>query len=101
MLNHIGVSYTECIYNSRTKFRCEISYTRTRKNVHINMSAKSFREKQPSNVFDVNLLHFCMWEYLKILGYSPPIKNEDTLHQRIFDACQTTRNCPGTFEIMR
>jgi hypothetical protein len=30
-----------------------------------------------------------------------PVDNEETLHHRIVDACQTVRNCSGTFERMR
>jgi hypothetical protein len=33
-----------------------------------------------------------------MLVYSAPIKNEDKLNQRLFYACQTTRNAPGDFE---
>jgi hypothetical protein len=37
----------------------------------------------------------------KIPIYLAAIKNEWTLHQRIFDTCHTTHCCPGTFEILR
>jgi hypothetical protein len=35
------------------------------------------------------------------LVYGAPIDNEEALHHRIVDACQTIRNCPGIFERMR
>jgi hypothetical protein len=30
-----------------------------------------------------------------------PADNEEALHHRIVDACQTIRSCPGISEIMR
>jgi hypothetical protein len=33
--------------------------------------------------------------------YAAPVDNEETLHHRIVDACQTIRNCSGIFERMR
>jgi hypothetical protein len=37
----------------------------------------------------------------KSLVYAAPVDNEDALHHRIVDACQTIRNYPGIFERMR
>ena len=33
--------------------------------------------------------------------YLAPIENEEALHERMFDACQTIRNRPETFERVR
>jgi hypothetical protein len=30
--------------------------------------------------------------------YAAPVDNEEALHRRTVDACQTIRNCPGIFE---
>jgi hypothetical protein len=38
---------------------------------------------------------------LKSLFYASPFDNEEALHHRIVDACQTIRNYPGIFERMR
>jgi hypothetical protein len=29
--------------------------------------------------------------------YAAPVDNEEALHHRTVDACQTIRNCPGVF----
>lgn len=39
-----------------------------------------------------------MWGHLKVLVYATEIANEETLHQRIVDACETIRNRHGIFE---
>jgi hypothetical protein len=49
----------------------------------------------------LNPLDFYLWEQLKILVYAAPVDNEEALHHRIVDGCQTIRNCPGIFERMR
>jgi hypothetical protein len=36
----------------------------------------------------------------KTLVYAAPVDNEEALHHRTVDACQTIRNCPGIFERM-
>jgi hypothetical protein len=33
----------------------------------------------------------------KTLVCAAPVDNEEALHHRIVDACQTNRNCPGIF----
>jgi hypothetical protein len=38
------------------------------------------------------------WRHSKTLVYSAPIENEEALHEPMFDACQTIRNRPETFE---
>jgi transposase len=50
---------------------------------------------------DLNPLHFYLWRQLKSLVYAAPVDNEEALHNRIVDACQTIRNYPGIFERMR
>jgi hypothetical protein len=49
----------------------------------------------------LNPLDFCLWGHLKILVYAAPVDNEEALHNRILDACQTVHNYPGIFEGMR
>jgi hypothetical protein len=36
----------------------------------------------------------------KLLAYAAPVDNEEALHHRIVDACQTIRNYPAIFERM-
>jgi hypothetical protein len=43
----------------------------------------------------LNPLDFYLWEHLKTLVYAAPVDNEEALHHRTVDACQTIRNCPG------
>jgi hypothetical protein len=50
---------------------------------------------------DLNPPDFYLWGHLKTLVYVAPVDNEETLHHRTVDACQTIRNCPGIFERMR
>jgi hypothetical protein len=42
-----------------------------------------------------------LWRHVKTLAYAAPVDNEEALHLRIVDACQTIRNYPGIFERMR
>jgi hypothetical protein len=39
--------------------------------------------------------------HLKPLVYAAPVDNEEALHHRTVDACQTIRNYPGNFERIR
>jgi hypothetical protein len=41
---------------------------------------------------------FLPLETPKTLVYAAPVDNEEALHDRIKDACQTIRNYPGIFE---
>jgi hypothetical protein len=50
---------------------------------------------------DLNPLDFYLWGHLKSLVYATPVDNEEALHHRIVDACQTIRNFPGIFQRMR
>jgi hypothetical protein len=50
---------------------------------------------------DFNPLDFYNWEHLKAHVYAAPIDNEEALHHRIVDACQTIGNYSGIFERMR
>jgi hypothetical protein len=45
--------------------------------------------------------HECHWFVSPVVGYSAPVKNEDTIHQRTFCVRQTIRNRPGTFQRVR
>jgi hypothetical protein len=47
------------------------------------------------------LYRFLPWRHLTTLVYSAPIENEEALHQRMFDACQSIRNRPETFEMVQ
>jgi hypothetical protein len=40
---------------------------------------------------------FYLCGHIKPLVYTAPVDNEETLHHRIVDACQTIRNYPGIF----
>jgi len=55
-------------------------------------------EVQPQSSTDLSPLECHLCGQFKTLMYSVPIANGQTPHQRIFNACQTIRNCPGTFE---
>jgi hypothetical protein len=61
------------------------------------VSANSLQGRAQQPV-DLSPLDFYLWRKLKAFLYSPPNKNEDKLHRRIFDVCQTIRNYPGFFE---
>jgi hypothetical protein len=37
----------------------------------------------------------------KTIVNAAPVNNEEALNHRTVDACQTIRNCPGIFELMR
>jgi hypothetical protein len=50
---------------------------------------------------DFNSLDFYLWGNLRTLVYVAPFDNEETLHHRIVDACQTIHNYPGIFERRR
>jgi hypothetical protein len=50
---------------------------------------------------DLNPLDFYLWRHLKPLVYAAPVDNEEALHHRVVDACQTIRNYPSNFERMR
>jgi hypothetical protein len=44
---------------------------------------------------------FFLWGHLKSLAYAAPVGNEEALHHRIVDVCQTIRNYRSIFERMR
>jgi hypothetical protein len=44
---------------------------------------------------------FYLWGQLKALMYAAPVDNEEALHHRNVEACQTIRNYTGIFERMR
>jgi hypothetical protein len=50
---------------------------------------------------DLNPLDFYLWERLKYIVCAAPVDNEEALHHRSVDACQTMRNYPGIFELLR
>jgi hypothetical protein len=41
------------------------------------------------------------WTFKNPLVYAAAVDNEEALHHRILDACQTIRNRPGNFEQMQ
>jgi hypothetical protein len=55
----------------------------------------------PPRSTDLNTLDFYLWRHLATLVYAAPVDNEEALHNRIEDACQTIRNYPGVSERMR
>ena len=77
-------------------------WVQTRKEVQINICPQtiSFRGTDEQRV-DLIPIDIYLWEHLKTALYSPPIENEGTLHQCIFDTCQNIHNHPGTFERVR
>jgi hypothetical protein len=50
---------------------------------------------------DLNPLNVYLWEHLQPLVYAAPVDNEETLHHRTVDACQTVYASPGIFEWLR
>jgi hypothetical protein len=50
---------------------------------------------------DSTALEFPLWGHLETLVYAAPVYNEEALHYRTVDACQTIRNCPGILERMK
>ena len=58
-------------------------------------------ELQPSRTSIFTPLDSYSWRHSKTLVYSAPVENEEALHERMFDACQTIRNRPQTFESVR
>jgi hypothetical protein len=55
----------------------------------------------PPRSSDFNPVDFYLYGHLKTLVCVVPVDNEESLHYRIVDACQTIRNYPGVFERMR
>jgi hypothetical protein len=53
-----------------------------------------------STLTTFNRVVFYPWKHLKTFVYAAPVDNEETLHHRTVDACQTIRNCPGISERM-
>lgn len=58
-------------------------------------------EVEPPRSPDLNPLYFVCGDTYNRPVYPAPTENGDTLHQRIFDVCQTTRNRPETSETVR
>jgi hypothetical protein len=50
---------------------------------------------------DLNPLDFYLWGHVKTIVYTSPVDNEEALHHRIVDACQTIRNYSSIFEWMQ
>jgi hypothetical protein len=76
-------------------------HIKTRKKVHINTCPTDNSRGNTQQRVDLSLVEFYLWGHLKSLLYSAPIENEEIVHQRIFDGCQTMRNRPGMSESMR
>jgi hypothetical protein len=58
---------------------------------HYSPLTLSFRNTAQQRA-EFSLWHFYLWRHLQV--YTAPIENEQTLHQRIFHACQTIRSRP-------
>jgi hypothetical protein len=81
------------------KFRSELPTPKQGKTfTSIYVHKHSGFQVQPPCSFNLSPPDFYLWKQLKTLVYSAPIENEETFYQCIFDACQTTYNCPGIFE---
>ena len=79
-----------------------VPHTKTKKKVHINTCwQKNSLCGTVQQCAELNLLDFYLSGHLKTLAYSAPIENRDTLHQHIYDVCQTIHNCPRTFQNVR
>jgi hypothetical protein len=50
---------------------------------------------------DSNPLDIYLWGRLNTLALAAPVDNEETLHHRTVDACQSMRNCPAISERTR
>jgi hypothetical protein len=50
---------------------------------------------------DLTPLYSYLWGHLTTLVYAPPVDNEDALHRRIVDACQSIRNYTRISERIR
>ena len=75
-----------------------ISLTKTMK-VHINLCQRTSSFSGTASTFArPQSFVFYHWRHLRPLVYSAPIENEETLHQRIFDARQIIYHRPRTFE---
>jgi hypothetical protein len=68
---------------------------------NIRSQALSFRGIVQQIVDLSTLDSSCGGHLTALLVQSFPTENGDTLHQRIFYACQTIHSCPGTFERVR
>jgi hypothetical protein len=103
-------TYLKCLDNFMSEFS---THTHTHTHTHTKQrerktkkcsdqreSANSFRVTSPkfSPPQSFRFLSVGIHIQKKILVYSTPNVNEETLHQRTFDACQTTRSGPMTFE---
>ena len=77
-------SWTQILYRVRLKYLNEfqewVSHTKPRKSSYKNMS---FRGTDQQHV-DIKPLDLYLWGHLKILVYSAPIENGETLNQHIF-----------------
>jgi hypothetical protein len=62
--------------------------------------------QRKTNCMDSKLARFESSEFLPVRTpktpvYAAPVDNEETLHHRVMDACQTIRNYPSIFERMQ
>ncbi|KAJ4431746.1 hypothetical protein ANN_20350 [Periplaneta americana] len=55
----------------------------------------------PARSPDLNPLDFYLWGHLKQLVYGADIPDQETLHRRVMEACETIRHHPGVFERVR
>jgi hypothetical protein len=58
------------------------------------------RTAWPPRLPDLNPLDIYLWGHLKTLVHAAPVDNEEALHHRTVEACQTIRNYPGNSEWM-
>lgn len=94
---HCPISVDRAYLRCLGKLQERVPHTKTKKRVHINIC--------PQTVFKVQLtmcwpqsFRFYLWGHLIMtLVFSPSVGIEQTLHQRIYDACPTICSHPGAF----
>ena len=80
--------YLKCLGNIQEWF----PHTKIKKKIRNNTCPQADFVVQFNDVLTWNLYIFIYGETYNILMYSAATENEETLYQRIFDACETIRN---------
>jgi hypothetical protein len=98
----VSINIQGGIQNAWTNFKSELTERKqgekfTSAYVHKHL----FFEVVPPRSPDLKPLNFYLWRHLKPTVYSASIDDEETLHQRDFDACRTIRKRSGTLERVR
>ena len=77
-----------------------------REYLHVREHLRVFRSKAsspppPACWPDLNPSGFYLWKQLKTIQHSATIENEETLHQRILNACQNILFLRGRHSVLR